>query len=73
MRKQVEDLIGRAVEWVWHRLRDRCRMPGCRRQGIRGKEIKFGQMLVCRDCYEKLTSKRWRDMWEKPFNRPDLT
>jgi len=70
--KRIEDSIGRAVEWVWRWLPDRCQMPDCKRKGIRGNEVMFGQMRMCRDCHEKLTRKRWQKMWEKPFDHRDL-
>jgi hypothetical protein len=35
------------IEWLWRFLPDRCEMPGCSRQGVRGNENVILGKRVC--------------------------
>jgi len=43
------------TEWLWSFLPDRCEMPGCSRQGIRGNEGIIDGKLVCAYCYARIS------------------
>jgi hypothetical protein len=39
------------IEWLWRFLPDRCEMPGCSRQGVRGNENVIRGKRVCDYCH----------------------
>jgi len=43
-----------AIEWAWGLLPDRCQVPGCSRQGVRGNENVIGGVIVCDYCHAKM-------------------
>jgi len=41
----------RLYEWLWGFLPDRCEMPGCKRQGVRGNENIVNGRTMCDYCH----------------------
>ena len=37
--------------WLWSFLPDRCEVPGCRRQGLRGNENIISGIRMCDHCH----------------------
>ncbi len=47
------------LDWLWSLLPDRCEVPGCSRQGIRGNENWItGLGLTCDYCCSRLSDHR---------------
>ncbi len=57
-------MIGRsmrmAIERLWSLLPDRCQMPDCSRQGVRGNENVIDGKRVCDYCHAKMRTPYWR-------------
>lgn len=55
-------LFGR-FQWfqsLWSYLPDRCEIPGCSRQGVRGNENVIQGKIVCDYCHAEMDSE-WSD------------
>lgn len=48
-------MINRLYAWLWSFLPDRCEMPGCTRQGVRGNENVVRGRIMCDYCHDKWT------------------
>lgn len=46
----------RLLEWFWRLLPDKCEMPDCSRQNVRGNENWIDGKIVCDDCHAKMVS-----------------
>jgi hypothetical protein len=45
-------------EWLWSFLPDKCEMPGCCRQGVRGNENIIDGKVMCDYCHMAEMSRR---------------
>jgi hypothetical protein len=45
-------------EWLWSFLPDKCEMPGCCRQGVRGNENIIDGKVMCDYCHSAEMSRR---------------
>jgi hypothetical protein len=43
-----------ALEWFWQILPDKCEVPGCSREGVRGNENRIDGKIVCDYCHAKM-------------------
>ncbi len=43
----------RIYEAIWRLLTDKCEMPGCSRQGVRGNENIIDGKVVCDYCHSR--------------------
>lgn len=46
--------MSKILEWFWRLLPDKCDMPGCSRQGVRGNETRVAGRVVCDGCHSKM-------------------
>lgn len=50
-------------KWFWCLLPDKCEVPGCSRQGIRGNENIVNGRVTCDHCHTKMTVMVRRRKW----------
>ena len=45
------------IGWIWRLLPDKCEMPGCCRQGVRGNENIVAGKVMCDYCHSAYLDK----------------